>query len=204
MSTLDQKADIDCEYIVNFINNHENKNEIVSMFIKGPPADQGFMWCGKEGGSGQYWTLGEAQGLKEIGDLVLDKGWDSSGYGFMMRKIQQKIRENQLHYSPSLFNEADLPTVTAVPIDDLNYDEGKMENDQRTGKGNPIYINNLEEGDDGRACAQAYQKTGFGQSMDDKNKKALKVASEKGFTEATKYMMEQAGGDYGRMRSMYG
>ena len=72
MSTLDQKATIDCEYIVNFINNHENKNGIVSMFIKGPPPNDGFMWCGREGGDGQYWTLDEARGLKVIGNLVLE------------------------------------------------------------------------------------------------------------------------------------
>jgi hypothetical protein len=40
--------------------------------------------------------------------------------------------------------------------------------------------------------------------MDDDNKKALKVWANKGTEVAVNYMMHQAGGDYGRMRSMYG
>jgi hypothetical protein len=58
--------------------------------------------------------------------------------------------------------------------------------------------------DDGKKFAQAYQKTGFIKAMDDKNKKALKVAAEKGFSEASTHMMSMAGGDYSRMRSMFG
>ena len=200
MSTLDQKATIDCEYIVNFINNHENKNGIVSMFIKGPPPNDGFMWCGREGGDGQYWTLDEARGLKVIGNLVLDKGWDSSGYGLMMRHVQQKIRTNQLCNSPPLFDDH-LPTAIAVPVDD---DEGKCSEDSRTGKGSPLHINNLNQQDDGRSFAKAYQQTKFGKSMDDTNKEALKVAAEQGLKASAKFMMDQAGGDYAKMRSMYG
>ena len=32
------------------INNHAQKDNIISMFIKGPPKNKGFMWCSKEGG----------------------------------------------------------------------------------------------------------------------------------------------------------
>ena len=51
---------------------------------------------------------------------------------------------------------------------------------------------------------QAYLKTSLAMDMDDNNKKALKVASEKGFNTAATEMMKQAIGDYSRMRSMFG
>lgn len=40
--------------------------------------------------------------------------------------------------------------------------------------------------------------------MDDKNKEIVKVWAEQGDEKAVKTMMENAGNDYGRMRSMYG
>jgi hypothetical protein len=39
---------------------------------------------------------------------------------------------------------------------------------------------------------------------DDPNTEALKVLAEKGTKRAADFMMEKAGGDYARMRSMYG
>ena len=41
-------------------------------------------------------------------------------------------------------------------------------------------------------------------AMDNENKKAADVMKQKGLQEAAKYMMDMAGGDYGRMRMMYG
>ena len=38
----------------------------------------------------------------------------------------------------------------------------------------------------------------------DIDKNALEVAANKGWDEAAKHMMDQAGGDYATMRSMYG
>ena len=35
--------------------------------------------------------------IKYVENLVLDKGWDSSGYGFMMRFIQARIKEKYDH-----------------------------------------------------------------------------------------------------------
>ena len=40
--------------------------------------------------------------------------------------------------------------------------------------------------------------------MDEQNKTAMKVWANKGPNVAAAYMMHQAGGDYSRMRSMYG
>ncbi len=177
MTSLEQKAQKDLNFIVKYINNHPNKQGIISMFIKGPPVNEGFSWCSNMGGKGQYWTQDEADGLKDIGNLVLDNDWDSSGYGFMMRKIQCEIRKEHLRRSPPLFKKNDIE--------------------------NP-HDKDLPVKDDGRAFAKAYQKTGIAKAMDENNKKALEVASEKGFEEAAKHMMNAAGGDYARMRGMFG
>jgi hypothetical protein len=40
--------------------------------------------------------------------------------------------------------------------------------------------------------------------MDETNKEALAVMKEKGPDKAADFMMQSAGGDYARMRSMYG
>ena len=75
-------------------------------------------------------------------------------------------------------------------------DEGKYEDDPRNGIGSKFYKE--------RTFAQNYLKSSAAKGMDDDNKKALKVWANKGTEVAVNYMMHQAGGDYGRMRSMYG
>ena len=78
-------------------------------------------------------------------------------------------------------------------------DEGKFEDDPRTGIGSKYYKEKHAI-----TFAQSYLKTPMAKAMDDTNKKALKVWANKGTEVAVNYMMHQAGGDYGRMRSMYG
>ena len=90
--TLEKKLLNDEKTIIDFINNSPNKKNIIAMFKKGPP-DSGFMWCDKEGGPGKYWTEEEALGLKELTNLVLKLGWESSGYSIMLRKIQSQYIE---------------------------------------------------------------------------------------------------------------
>ena len=90
---IETKKNIDIQYFLKKIEEHPLKNDIINMFMKGPPPNKGFMWCESSGGPDCHWTLEEAQGLKFIERLVLDKGWDSSGYGFMMRFIQSRIEE---------------------------------------------------------------------------------------------------------------
>ena len=67
-----------------------------------------------------------------------------------------------------------------------------------------IIRNKIKEDPSGKAAAKLYQQTGFAKAMDDNNKEALKVAAEEGMDAAAKHMMKQAGGDYARMRSMFG
>ena len=90
--SLEEKGKADLKTLISFILSHENKDNIVNMFVKGPPKTCGFMWCGSEGGKGKWWTEQEANGLKDIGDKVLELGWDSSGYGIMLRMVQQEIK----------------------------------------------------------------------------------------------------------------
>jgi hypothetical protein len=120
---IETKKNIDIEFFLNEIDNYDNKEHIISMFKKGPPKNKGFMWCESNGGPYCHWTEKEAKGLKYVGNLVLDKGWDSSGYGFMMRFIQQKIRENYPIQHQVLNPEEDdqnlqnsLPVAIAIPI----------------------------------------------------------------------------------------
>ena len=123
-NTIVIKANQDLELILAIINNSPLKTNINNMFIKGPPIDQGFMWCQDNGGPDCYWTEKEAQALKFIRNKVLELGWESSGYGIMMRKIQRKIKEMAINKSPMIYND----------------DEGKWDGDSRNGIG---YINNI-------------------------------------------------------------
>jgi len=61
------------------------------MFKKGPPENEGFMWCSKEGGQGLYWSEEETGALKMVSGLVLDYQWDSSEYSIMLHAIPIEI-----------------------------------------------------------------------------------------------------------------
>ncbi len=196
MNNLETKMENDCEALINYINAHENKQGIVSMFMKGPPQDTGFMWCPTKGGPNEYWNEEEARGLNQIKNAVLNKGWESSGYAIMMRKIQKEVEKNVFRKSPPLYYEnRDVENPEEIPTE-YNDDEGKCEDDPNAGKGSPFYKD--------RKFAEKYVETQTFQGMDDNNKKAMKVWANKGTDIAINYMMHQAGGDYGRMRSMFG
>lgn len=83
--------------MLNVIRTHPNRAGIFSMFKKGPPTSQGFMWCSE---TDAYWTETESNGLKFVRDMVLQNGWDSSGYATMMRNLQFEV--NKLQHPPTL------------------------------------------------------------------------------------------------------
>ena len=188
--SLEQKSKNDSEKIMRFIESHPKFDAIYSAFAKGPDPECCFMWTTTE-----WWSPEQGEAIEIVSNKVLDYNWDSSGYGYMMRVIQGKIQA--------------LPVVKAVAVkDNLQDDEAKFAGDPRTGKGSPFYktlksfqLDTLEEG---KKFAKSYQQTSFGKAMDDNNKKALDVMAKKGADEAANYMMAQAGGDYARMRSMFG
>lgn len=55
-----------------------------------------------------------------------------------------------------------------------------------------------------KAFAKSYLETPLANQMDETNKNAMKVWKEDGANAAIKHMMDSAGGDYSRMRSMFG
>jgi len=55
-----------------------------------------------------------------------------------------------------------------------------------------------------KAFAKSYLETQLANQMDETNKNAMKVWKEDGANAAIKHMMDSAGGDYSRMRSMFG
>jgi hypothetical protein len=84
---MGDKANQHLKIITNFIYGHERKNDIIDMFLKGPDPESGFMWTGDE-----WWSQNETEAVEIIGNKVLDLGWDSSGYGYMMRLIEYTIK----------------------------------------------------------------------------------------------------------------
>ena len=203
--SFDRKAQSDLTEIVSFIEKHEKSRDIYSIFSKGPEPGCGFMWTPTE-----WWTPEQAKALKIISNKVLDLGWDSSGYGMMMRMIQDKMQARVTVENP----EEDL----------LAGDEGKYEGDLSTGKGSSLYDHKYEdEGeytgdshnnyhqnqtDNGEGVAKLYQQTSFAKNMDEANKKALNVWATEGTGAAIKHMFtDQETGNqlsYAEMRSRFG
>tara|TARA_Y100000389_G_C17181504_1_gene374212 strand:+ start:152 stop:418 length:267 start_codon:yes stop_codon:yes gene_type:complete len=83
----------DSNELIDIIAKHQYKDAIMSMFRKGPPPGEGFMWCDEEDTS--YWSNNEIIGLMSVKSLVLSKNYESSGYGLMMRYLQKKVIENK-------------------------------------------------------------------------------------------------------------
>ena len=55
-----------------------------------------------------------------------------------------------------------------------------------------------------KAFAKSYLETPLANQMDETNKNAMNVWKNDGVDAAVKHMMNSAGGDYSRMRSMFG
>ena len=58
--------------------------------------------------------------------------------------------------------------------------------------------------DNDKAFAKSYLETPLANQMDETNKNAMKIWKKDGVDAAVKHMMDSAGGDYSRMRSMFG
>ena len=70
----------DTQEIIKFIDNHELKDKIIAMFIKGVSDDTGWMYC-----------VNKSDEFQVIQKKVWELNYDSSGFGFMMRSIEQAI-----------------------------------------------------------------------------------------------------------------
>ena len=62
----------------------------------------------------------------------------------------------------------------------------------------------VKNGNDKAFIKKVVKDTGAYDAMDEANKKAADVFEKNGAEAAAKYMMSMAGGDYARMRMMYG
>ena len=74
----------DLTTIMEIIEKHQLKAEIVE-FYKVGPGENGFMWC-------KYNTPAK----KYMHDLVLDMGYDSSGFAWMHRAIQARVNKKYI------------------------------------------------------------------------------------------------------------
>lgn len=81
----------DVKHFIEQITASPKRDAIVAMFTKGPSSDYGFMWTNN---FNNYWTDEEYDALREVGMMVIDKGWDSGGYGLMMRRLQHYFITN--------------------------------------------------------------------------------------------------------------
>jgi len=86
----------DCKKALTFIEEHELRDKIISMYIKGPPKDTGFSW----------WQ-NDTPEFRVMHGFILDMDYDSSAYACMHRKIQAAIRDMYNH-------RASEKTVTTV------------------------------------------------------------------------------------------
>ena len=211
--------DSDCKKALTFIEEHELRDKIISMYIKGPPEDKGFSW----------WQNDTPEYIAMHG-FILAMDYDSSAYAVMHRKIQESIRD-MYH----LTREKTVTTVAAPVILRIQaifhhqMETGNMPTDpeeiMKLLRGIPVSLKqlyNLAANNQLRwirgmghpqtleeyqmsmneAMAQYLKKAAEG--MDSPNRKAAEVWQKKGPAAACKHMFEQAGGDYGKMRSMFG
>ena len=190
------KATRDLALIMHFINNHEKVNDIYAAFDKGPEPGNGFMWTGSD-----WWTPKEHAVIKLVSNKVLDHDWDSSGYGYMMRLVEAECKKLPVATAVCTDNDQSGNAYALGGLSETPPQEVAVENPEEMFDENHVVET---EDDNGRAMARDYQKTVFGKTMDDNNKNALAVAAESGVDEAMRHMMKQAGGDYSRMRSMFG
>jgi hypothetical protein len=90
MSDFEMKENKDIQTIMDAIGKYENAEDVYSGFKKGPDPKHGFMFTLDD-----WWDPKQLVAMKFVSNLVLDLGWDSSGYGFMMRKIEYEINKRK-------------------------------------------------------------------------------------------------------------
>ena len=71
---------------------HIKTNMALYPCLKRAPDWKGiYGWCDENDNT--YWTEEESNGLAIVRDMVLNKGWESSGYAIMMRNLQNEINK---------------------------------------------------------------------------------------------------------------
>lgn len=132
---------------------------------------------------GAQWLRNNEPNMK-----TMDMNWTADRYDYP-QYVRDYIANNWIKVS-------DRNGGTYTKPQSHNDDEGKYDGDPRAGNGSKFYKES--------SFAQSYLKSSAAKGMDDNNKNAMNVWANKGADAAVKHMMEQAGSDYGRMRSMFG
>ena len=86
-SPIDLKCINDRKKIMEKIHSKENKEAYIEICKKGPPRDTGFAWCTND----DWGDKKHIDAFIDLKNMVLDYGWDSSGYAMMMRTVQTFI-----------------------------------------------------------------------------------------------------------------
>lgn len=210
----------DCNKALTFIKNHALRHKIISMYINGPPENQGFMW----------WK-NDTPEFKAMEEFVLAMGYDSSAFACMQRRIQTAIRDMYNHRARGETVPAVPPTVVGQirAVFHQQMVTGHMPKDpekiMRLLRGIPVSLQELyklaasnklewiyamgmdqspKEYQQSMNKAMARYLKEAAEGMDSPNREAMNVWKERGHEAAGAYMMEQAGGDYSTMRSMFG
>ena len=100
---IEEKLKIDCVRIVRDILDNKQAKYMVQVLQKGPPKDLGYMWGFNEP---EYWTQQEKEAINTMHIWVLQKGWESSGYGIMFRSLEAAIKKLDSNTIRSLNSEA--------------------------------------------------------------------------------------------------
>lgn len=86
MQNMQAIMDNDVRRAVQFIRTHQQKDNIIDMYRRGPPEDTGFMWL-QDG----WFTPKQQQGFQVMKLWILAHDYDSSAYAYMHRAIQHAL-----------------------------------------------------------------------------------------------------------------
>lgn len=84
----------DLKNVMNTIDRHNDRDWINNAFIKGPPINSNFKYCKFEGGTTKHWTIKEANGIRDIANLILELGYKSDSYGLFLKVVQHRIKKS--------------------------------------------------------------------------------------------------------------
>jgi hypothetical protein len=218
--------DRDCNKALIFIKNHALRDKIVSMYTTGPPKDQGFMWWKNE--SEEYKAMdnfvsalgydSSAYGCmqRKIQKAICDmynhrsreetvptvpaaKPYVHPVIGQIKAVFHRHMVTGHMPKDP----EEIMKLLGGIPVS-----LKELYKLAETNKLEWIYAMGMDQSreDYQRAMnkAMAHYLKEAAEGMDSPNRKAAEVWQERGHEAAGAYMMEQAGGDYATMRSMFG
>ena len=91
---MGSKVNNDLETVMNFIKMSPEKDHIVRLYLNGPPNNEGFMWWNIDNDY-RYINNKTIINIKKTMDsIILNLGWDSSGFALFHREIQKHVKRN--------------------------------------------------------------------------------------------------------------